>query len=556
MDGSFVTDKTNVYKWAWKDKLGEWGRYVLPIMSKREESDRQISGGEHSRGQDDRAGGPPLQKLPLPLTPTVTRPEGGDEYRLKVPPISHAVEWSKTIETSTKAYFGHLLHAQQPSPPPSALPDLVAASPPRIFSPVTPHPLHLASLEEPRRGEVSAHIVRPRSTIVIKFWPSPPSSETSTPEPPPPYISPAVNTELAEQRRQAALMKKKKKGTGKKTMHDIEKEWAAQQAQKERGEEDAEEAAAEEEEELAAPDSDADAYADAVFDPAQSAPALELRLAATDTEVLGVESLRAILRTRVSDVMLPSSVVDVRFAQTQQVSLGPVPISPLADDSNNPIPTPSHDNTTTTSDNNNDAVGYGHAEALSNWQPISDFLSRARLDLAHGKLEVPHHQKFPVPWRLFNHHNQSNTDTKEEQGAQEQEQEPPLGNEDDLRNTSYAFVGLEMHRSASMPYVDGGHQPLRLTYTSVEAGQGGGRRAEVTLEPVVDAEQVQVQVRGGDAGAAGVGPEGGEGGGGGGQEQETELEQDFLASCYRLARMHGLWTGQLASRRRDPEEDI
>ncbi|KAI1823742.1 hypothetical protein F4861DRAFT_509141 [Xylaria intraflava] len=156
---------------------------------------------------------------------------------------------------------------------------------------------------------------------------------------------------------------------------------------------------------------------------APPAPILELRLVASEHEILGVESLRAIRRTHDTDVMLPSSHLDIRFTQTQY-----------------------------------DTVQLRDHEHLADWQPISDFLRRARLDLANGKLEMPPRQRFPIPGRLF-----ANADP----------------NTDDIASVLYEFVGLELHRSITQPY--NGH---RLTYTSIEAGQGGGRRAEVTLEPL------------------------------------------------------------------------
>ena len=180
----------------------------------------------------------------------------------------------------------------------------------------------------------------------------------------------------------------------------------------------------------------------------------------------------------------------------------------------------------------------------------------ARLDLAHGKLEMPPHQNFPVPQRLFNH-GRGLVPSSSSPSAEEEEM-AAVGNEDGLRTVTYSFAGLEMHRSASMPYVDGNGRPLRLNYTSIEAGQGGGRRAEVTLEPVVvrpptprssddiaagsDSTQAQAQGRQGEGEAQEEG-------------EEERLEKDFLASCYRLARMDGLWTGQFTDRRKRRDDE-
>jgi len=169
------------------------------------------------------------------------------------------------------------------------------------------------------------------------------------------------------------------------------------------------------------------------------APVLELRLAMSDDEVQGVEGLRAIRQIHHTDALLPSSPVDVRFTQTQYEEL-------QAPD----------------------------RAALALWQPITNFLEPARLDVKNGKLEMPPRQRFPIPIRLITADPSAWGDSSSL--PDELQGEDP----DELVSISYEFVGLELHRSATLPF-DGHHQ---LTYTSIEAGQGGGRRAEVTLEPL------------------------------------------------------------------------
>ncbi|KAI0118205.1 hypothetical protein GGR51DRAFT_207216 [Nemania sp. FL0031] len=227
------------------------------------------------------------------------------------------------------------------------------------------------------------------------------------------------------------------------------------------------------------------------------APLLELRLATSENEVLGVESLRAVSRTHHTDVLLPSSLVDVRFTQTQYETL-------QARD----------------------------RETLDTWAPLADFLGVARLDLENGKLEMPPRQRFPVPRRLFAATNTTTSaaaipppppSTEDAGSAAEQSLSQPdetLSNDkhheyDELESISYEFVGLEFHRSVALPYE--GHQ---LTYTSIEAGQGGGRRAEVTLEPVKQPESESTEI-----------------------VDNGKQQEEFLACCARLAADRSLWSG-------------
>ncbi|RYO86169.1 hypothetical protein DL766_001971 [Monosporascus sp. MC13-8B] len=426
--GRFVVDRTSKDKWSWKDKMGEWARYVLPLRS-----ETPISDLDPKPGVETREVGYPLRNLPLPISPG-----GHESQEASADDITPAqnVQWAKTLETSSKAYFGHLLHAYQPDALPPPLPDLLTAHHPRIFSALTPHPLHLARLEA--RGAAESTLVQTTSTITIRFWPSP--SPTSGETAPPKSLS-----------------------TGKTRRR------AGQKAKKE-AEVEAENAAAEDEM-GGAPNTVA------------GAPVLELRLAATDTEITGVESLRAIAESHVSDVMLPSSPADLRVVQTRHAAL----------------------------------EAAGGADALANWQPISDFLSNARLDLARGKLEMPPRQKFPVPLRLFSRPETSAAAGATGAGSRGRHRSPD--DEDELVSTTYEFVGLELRRSVAIPY-----EGQRLTYTSIEAGQGGGRRAEVSLEPILDGE-----------------PE---------AEDPEGLQTGFLACCYNFARTNSIWSGYSGGQRR------
>ncbi|KAJ8121861.1 hypothetical protein ONZ43_g1796 [Nemania bipapillata] len=226
------------------------------------------------------------------------------------------------------------------------------------------------------------------------------------------------------------------------------------------------------------------------------APLLELRLTTSDNEVKGVESLRAISRTHHTDVMLPSSLVDVRFTQTQHEML----------------------------------QAKDH-ETLTGWQPLADFLGASRLDLENGKLEVPPRQRFFVPRRLFTkipspfqpsslftaRGYQARAANEEQYEQQQEEEETQYSEDGDLVSISYEFVGLESHLSATVPYE--GHQ---LTYTSIEAGQGGGRRAEITLEPIEYPHSTNSSAE---------------------VANRRNQQEDFLACCSKLVADRSLWRG-------------
>ncbi|KAK7750462.1 hypothetical protein SLS62_007652 [Diatrype stigma] len=633
----FIVDKTNKEKWGWKDRMADWARYVLPLTT----SEALLSNGAVADSSDkiNKADGP-LQTLPLPIFSATPRSEEAktrkplnlDElYNLASP--ERSVKWAENVKTTTTAHFGHLLHSYPPTgPQPPPLPELLEAHHPRIFSPVTPHPLHLAKLastgteqgsvehssydpsidppsdpsfessfassfessfdpsSEPS-PELSSEplsepssdpssdtpsdpssdpfsdsssppplsfypphrpVAKTKSTIVIRFWPSPNSNPGAEPA-----LPKDVTAKPARGRRPKKLWRDE----------DVDAELAAEKA----AEEAAEEAAAQ-----------------AEYAAKARPPILELRLATTDTEILGVESLRAVIddgnegpsnSRAVSDVMLPEAPVDLRVNQTQYVDL--VPPAPLA------MPADPHsEGAAIVADWNLRA-----REALARWPPLADFLSNARLDLASGKLDMPPRQRFPVPRRLFfaDEWLRSLEKVREEEKEQEEEEQEDEEEEggrniktrgriqrnekfrrdrkkksfdtlwremeqvdkrrkeaeknapEPLLSTSYEFVGLEMHRSVSIPYDyyqdhagDGDgpsheHQHKHiLTYTSIEAGQGGGRRAEVTIEPVAAEE----------SGGVDSDPQRR-------KEEEEKRQKEFLACCYGFAKDNTLWSGYL-----------
>jgi hypothetical protein len=182
-------------------------------------------------------------------------------------------------------------------------------------------------------------------------------------------------------------------------------------------------------------------------------------------------------------VLLPSSPVDLRLRQTQYVAV------------------------------------QGQPQDIGAWQPVSDLLSRARLDLKAGRLEMPSQQRFPIPRALLSPAAQADdqpptTTTKTTTTTTSVEGDVSPRHHGGLESVNYAFAGLELHRAVSLPY-----HGFTLTYTSVEAGQGGGTRAELSLQPTSTA----------------AAPEG-----------EPALHDDYLRACYGFARSASLWAGHVA----------
>lgn len=386
--GRFVPNTIDKEKLGWKDRMGQWARYKLPLIPE----------GDTSAAES------PLDRLELPVERQTVESEfdENNEFLPETQPPIHPVKWAEDLKISTKAAFGYLLHANDTSTTPP-LPDLLTANHPRVFTSVTPHPLHLAKLEA-SDDEAANVLIQTKTTIVIRFWPSP------------------------TQRDQGEIPKIRRR-IRKKIRNKTPKNWVV----------------------------------------TPPAPLLELRLATSGGEIKGVESLRAIKQTCITDVMLPASLVDLRYTQSQHADLK------------------------------------GDPADLATWQPLADFLRPARLDLERGKFEVPPHQKFPIPRRLFNY-------------AIEWDPDATI-NMDELISTSYTFVGLEIHHSVSMPY-----EGFKLTYTSISTEQGDGSSAEISLEPGLKSK---ISVA----------------------EDTGKLRNDFLAACEKFARTDTLWSGYLASRR-------
>lgn len=210
------------------------------------------------------------------------------------------------------------------------------------------------------------------------------------------------------------------------------------------------------------------------------APHLELRLKASDDEIIEMESLRAIAHTDTADILLPSEHVDVRLTQRVVAEL---PGSELS-------------------------INEGMA-------PLRDFLISSRLDMARGSLKTPSRvENLGLPLWMFY---RPDVDTGAQFLSPAARKQYPAPSTSDrplseifskaiipqaeiqnagvdvktykearrfrafnaFRPTSYIFAGIELHRPTETTY-----QGWRLNYTSIQAGQGGGRRAELSLDAV------------------------------------------------------------------------
>lgn len=179
-----------------------------------------------------------------------------------------------------------------------------------------------------------------------------------------------------------------------------------------------------------------------------AAPPLELRLEASDTEISSISSLRAIVTAPATaathDILLPSSTVDVRLRQAV--------FHELAGDalSSDPL----------------------HAD-----HPILAFLDASDLRPAAGRLVTPARLPGVAVPLVSSPHDAASTTTTD--GV-----------------VDYLFAGLEMRRAVATNY-----EGWSLMYTDVEAGQGGGRRAELSLEAVPSPSTEEAEARSDDHGA-------------------------------------------------------
>ncbi|KAK3396072.1 mitochondrial inner-membrane-bound regulator-domain-containing protein [Sordaria brevicollis] len=156
---------------------------------------------------------------------------------------------------------------------------------------------------------------------------------------------------------------------------------------------------------------------------ATSAPDLELILEADHREIKGFRSLRAIAESFTSDIICPSSPVDVRLKQSRYFTMD--------------------------------------AKMINEYEQLINFLNKSDLRPWDGKLKTPPSiEALPLPKRLL-----MGPSLKKIQ----QENVP----------VKYLFAGMEIHRRVAADY-----KGFTATYRSIEAGQRGGRYAEFSVDAV------------------------------------------------------------------------
>ncbi|KAK0733696.1 mitochondrial inner-membrane-bound regulator-domain-containing protein [Lasiosphaeria miniovina] len=170
-----------------------------------------------------------------------------------------------------------------------------------------------------------------------------------------------------------------------------------------------------------------------------TAPPLELLVEHDNDRATRPVALRAVTGTSVFDALLPGRPVDVRFFQQHYFNL----------------PSTSFKQ---------------HAE------PVLDFLAGAELEPWAGKLVTPSNLNgLRIPRRLLAPAPSAVTTADT---SAETEQAKDKGDAD-LVSVDYLFAALEM-----MNTITSDHMGFKLVYKSVEAGQRGGKRAEVSLHAV------------------------------------------------------------------------
>lgn len=168
-------------------------------------------------------------------------------------------------------------------------------------------------------------------------------------------------------------------------------------------------------------------------DTTTSAPDLELRLDADHREIKSLSSLRAISDTFTGDVLFPAAAVDARVVQQRYFDLPGESIEE-------------------------------HAPA------VIAFLAKSDLRPWAGKLTTPH--VLPgvhLPRRIVSPPSSATTPTPTENTTTDNDPIP----------INYTLAHHEIQRT-----VTGEYESLKLRYTSTQAGQRGGERAELSLDAV------------------------------------------------------------------------
>jgi hypothetical protein len=179
----------------------------------------------------------------------------------------------------------------------------------------------------------------------------------------------------------------------------------------------------------------------------KSAPDLELGMEADHREVKRLTHLRAITDSFAGDVLFPKAAVDTRLVQNRYFTLPGASIEHYA-------------------------------------SPIVTFLNKSDLRPRDGKLNTP--PSLPglrLPRRMLSPLNTDTTaienTTANATTPDTTTTAPEIDNDTDLVEINYSLASIEIRRTLSARY-----EGLKLRYTSIQAGQRGGERAEISLEAV------------------------------------------------------------------------
>ncbi|CAN8100610.1 unnamed protein product [Discula destructiva] len=225
--------------------------------------------------------------------------------------------------------------------------------------------------------------------------------------------------------------------------------------------------------------------------PVTTEPTLELRLTANDEEIISIDSLRAIAHTHVADVCLPGEHVDARltqrlFAELPGAVLDSTPgMKPLLQFLHDSILEPGQGRLVTPSVL--DGLGLPswlfYAPETDVQSPFLHSHSLAELRDANKAATATATSDSSEPPTTKKSRKSKKPSNPATDALAVPAHNPYLPPANVLTPTSYLFAGLEVHRPFETAY-DG----WQLAYTSIEAGAGGGRRAELTLsaQPAAD----------------------------------------------------------------------
>ncbi|KAL2149977.1 hypothetical protein VTH82DRAFT_7653 [Thermothelomyces myriococcoides] len=209
-------------------------------------------------------------------------------------------------------------------------------------------------------------------------------------------------------------------------------------------------------------------------DLAASAPDLELLIESDHVEVKALISLRAIKETFTGDVLFPAAPVDARLVQRRYFSLPGASIE-------HHVPS------------------------------IITFITKSDLRPWAGKLSTPSALLgVHIPRRLLTPISQSrddddgtatpNNDSNSSSSAhQDGAADNNGGDDDDKVRIDYTLASVQIQRTVTAEF-----KYLRLRYTSIQAGQRGGERAELSLEAARVAAPLPEDVYDADAAVAEV----------------------------------------------------